>query len=467
MTSTFTVDAYINSSRKNTTSTLTWGTASYKNLGGETIDFNFKYFNSFGFVHAFEDFSEGDIVNFSGRFTYEENSAYHTKDLNISVPYVNFQCQVKPNAQQKPSTSIEGETLFIETSTFLYSSSSSPPGLHEHFFIVSIKKENKRFHSIIPKLTTFYSVSGFLRKIIKCDRKVEFLVEICSFDQLILWSVPNPPSNSRQTPRVTPQDDLDRFILSRSQKSETKRDSKRKRSNLPENTENLFSNPQEISASKSFSPDRATNVYVNPSPNITPDATLNPSFYNVTTSTNLFPSKNKPTFQAISYNTTSDGFHNLDPASFIPSPKKKKSGTITTNANTIQNIAFSKLQNNPSELEPPTRSMSGVEELIEENNNETRTTPEAISYNTTSDGFHNLDPASFIPSPKKKKSGTITTNANTIQNIAFSKLQNNPSELEPPTRSMSGVEELIEENNNETRTTPEDYVYKNKTVKNL
>ncbi|RHZ75493.1 hypothetical protein Glove_213g167 [Diversispora epigaea] len=324
MTSTFTVDAYINSSRKNITSTLTWGTASYKNLDGEIIDFNFKYFNSFGFVHAFEDFSEGDIVNFSGRFTYEENSAYHIEDLNISVPYVNFQCQVKPNAQQKPSTSIKEETLFIETSTFLYSSSSSPPGLHEHFFIISIKKENKRFHSIFSKLTTFYSVSGFLRKIIKCDWKVEFLVEICSFDQLIL----------------------------RSQKSETKRDSKRKRSNPPENTENLFSNPQEVSTfntSTSFSPDRTTNV---------------------------------------------------------------------------------KLQNNPSELEPPTRSMSGVEELIEENNDETRTIPEVSTFNTST---------SFSPDR--------TTNV---------KLQNNPSELEPPTRSMSGVEELIEENNDETRTIPEE-----------
>ncbi|RHZ75502.1 hypothetical protein Glove_213g170 [Diversispora epigaea] len=221
----------------------------------------------------------------------------------------------------------------------------------------------------------------------KNNQKVEFLIETCSFDQLILRSISTPPSNSRQTPRIAPQDDLDKFILNRSQKSEAERDLKHKRVNFPENTENLFSNSQEISTFDTSS-HCTTDAYANPSPvatvtslpNITPDATINPSIYNINTSINLLHSKNKNTFQAISYNTTSDSFHNLDPASFIPSPKKKKAGTITTNTNTIQNIALSKLQNNSSELELPIRSMSGVEEIIEENNDETRTTPEVIVF---------------------------------------------------------------------------------------
>lgn len=70
--------------QKNPTYTVTWGVASYKNHLGDVIDFDFKHFHNSGITHI-EDFSEGDIINLSGKFTYEENSAYNAEGIMVSI----------------------------------------------------------------------------------------------------------------------------------------------------------------------------------------------------------------------------------------------------------------------------------------------------------------------------------------------------------------------------------------------
>ncbi|RHZ73795.1 hypothetical protein Glove_229g13 [Diversispora epigaea] len=384
---TLTTDAYINSYKKNSTFTCTWGTASYKNQFGEVVDFSYKYFYQSNHI---QDFSEGDVVNMSGKLTYEENSVYSPEgvlividkarcvppppgirswniiDLHPSAPYVNLQCQVIPDGQ-KPYTSIEGEMLIIETSALIYC--FSPPKLRELFFTVSLKNDSPRFRAITPdrlRLNNFYAISGLLRQTTKYDDKVEFFIEACSFDLLSVQAIPTQPQGSRNVPRTAPPDDFENFI----HKKFHSESPKRQRTNYDGTAKNL----QEISSPDVQFPKPAVSAPTIPTPPIVPTPPIEST--SITHDANLsppsFPNPNPPNknkFQAINHNPNKKitDFHNLDPSSFVLSNNKKKNVATATNTGSIQNIALNKLQEGDVQKpNSPTRSMSGIEDPINE-----------------------------------------------------------------------------------------------------
>jgi hypothetical protein len=94
MAASINIAAYINSCKRNSGNTLFWGTGTFKDSQDTPVDFNYKIFLNSGTLYI-DEFCEGDLVHLTGKFTWEDNSSYHSAGIMVFIFFTNYEIKIK------------------------------------------------------------------------------------------------------------------------------------------------------------------------------------------------------------------------------------------------------------------------------------------------------------------------------------------------------------------------------------